>query len=251
MRKLNLNAHYHIELPFKVIKQPRERFVRYYNDLYALEGIQQPELNSYIQTTQYSYSELGDALFAVCPFEQIIADVDLVVIAYWSHEFDPDGSFGAYFANKYGITTRFFDVCDQGILSPICAIKIIQAFIDSGKANKAALVCFDQMAIPVEKGFIGAFPSKNSAHLIIFEAMYKPDTIYQVVEAKLLRSINVNKTSSTVIISPQTPYYSCSELFIPILHPNCKNNLAAKIDLMVIDSESDQVGILSLTAANG
>src|SRR5690606_35338791 len=122
MPNLYLTSHYHVLMPSKEIREPRRRFVRYYNDLFDMEGIAKPELTSYLQTFQYSYSELGDAVFASCQCEHVVSEIDLFIIAYWGHEFDPDGSFGAYFAHKYNITARMFDICDQGILSPISAI---------------------------------------------------------------------------------------------------------------------------------
>ena len=93
---------------------------------------------------------------------------DLFVIAYWGHEFDPDGSFGAYFAHHYGIKATSFNVCDQGILSPITALQIILAYANSRRIRNAALLCFDQRSIPVENTFSGTLPAKNSARFLLF-----------------------------------------------------------------------------------
>ena len=246
MRNLYLTAYHHVEMPSKLIIDPRERFIRYYNDLFHMEGILQPELSSYTKTMQYSYAELGDALFNSGEFQSVLSKIDLFVAAYWGHEFDPDGAFGAYFAHKYGITSRMFDVCDQGILSPISAINIIQAFVSSGKANKAALVCFDQTAIPVEHDFSGIFPSKNSACLMIFDIAPTSDSMCKIEAAHVKKNGTISETSSSIVIRPNSSYYSCAELFTPLLKNTNKANLDKTIDLVVIDSESDYQGILTL-----
>lgn len=249
MPKLYLTKQYYMRMPTKPIREPRERFVRYYKDLFEMEGIPEPETMSYQTTSQYSFAELGDALFT--SYKTIFSDIDIFVAAYWSHEFDPENSFGAYFANQYGISSRMFDVCDQGILSPIIAINIIQSFVNAGKVNKAALFCFDQMAIPVEKDFDGVFPSENSSRILIFESRPAPNTLFIIEQAYLNpkhKQIKNTDECSTIYIKPDSPYYSCAELFTPILN---LTGFEKMVNLVVMDSGSANQGILSIIPGIG
>ena len=252
MRSIYLTNHCYASLPLRASRAPRERFIRYYNDLFDLEGIKRPEPEAYLHEGQYSYAELGDAVLTSCQRDNLFNELDLFVVAYWGHEFDPEGSFGAYFSKKYHIHTRMFDICDQGILAPITAIHVIQSFINAGIVNKAALLCFDQTSIPVEKNFSRVFPNRSSARVMIFESEKTSNALCQIETASIFENEAANNmlpasNSDNFLITSDSEYYSCAELFSPIFDEAKNFHDPKNITLQIQDSESQKIGILSVT----
>ncbi len=248
MRNAYITDYYHAFLAPKELAPPRKRFVRYYDDLFNLEGKQPPELSAYLQSGQYTYVELGDAILKLC--RQDLVNTELFVTAYWGHEFDPDKLFGAYFCHKYGIEIESFDVCDQGVLAPIIAIKIIQAYIQSGAIKQAVLVCFDQACIPVGDNFQGVFPSCASAIALVFKAQEISQAIYKVVCADVRQNNTLpvfpDAYNRQIYINSNSIDYSCAE----ILHAIFKRN-PQETTLVVKGSEYPALGVLSLLPVNG
>lgn len=157
MSNLYLSKQYYQAMLSRTQKIPRKRFVRYYNDLFNLEKLVGPEISTYLAESQYDFYSLGGSVLKLAQETEDFSKLDLFTVAYWGHEFDPDGSFGAYFSSQYNITSTTFDVCDQGILSVVTAIKSIMLYAKRGKIKNAALLCFDKRSIPVEMFFFRRF----------------------------------------------------------------------------------------------
>lgn len=250
MPKLYISNQYYQAMPTQAQKVPRERFIRYYNDLFDLEGMAKPEMSAYLRGSQYSFSELGDVVLTSAQEVEDFSKLDLFTVAYWGHEFDPDSSFGAYFASRYNITSTMFDVCDQGILSSISAINLIMAYAKAGKIKNAALLCFDQRSIPVEVSFAGAFPVKNSARLLFFSTEKSEASNYQLLRVCINNhqqktTNHKNHTGQTIMIEPGSPYYSSAEIFSVLFEQVSESQPLRDLHINVIDAESSWQGLIS------
>ena len=245
MPSLYLTREYYQAMSVQMKKLPRARFTRYYNDLFALEGLERPSISAYMTEGQYTFVALGNAVLQPAQDIEDFSELDLFVVAYWGHEFDPDGSFGAYFAHHYGIRATSFNVCDQGILSPITALQIVLAYANSGRIKNAALLCFDQRSIPVEDTFSGTLPVKNSARFLLFSTEKRTTSPYKLVQATIGQQQITWADSTalqTIIIKSGSPYCSCAELFSPLFDQTIINRSLSEMCLQVMDTESEEQG---------
>lgn len=129
------------------IKYPRSRFIEYYKDLYHLENNVIDDC-TFILGDQATYIELGKLVLDECVVSNQLNDVDTLICAMWSHEFDPDySSSGPYFSNRYQIKD-VFDVGDQGSISTFLSVKILMQYILNPHAKKVALLGLEQTTIP-------------------------------------------------------------------------------------------------------
>ena len=162
MPNLFLSGIYYQELTQKSFKQPRPRFIRYYEDLHQLEKMEPIDSNSYMTGAQLSYAELGDIILERCAKEEVLDVVDLMVVTHWSYEFDPDYACGAYFCHRYGLQCKTLDVCDQGILSPFTAFHLMKNYVEHDNITNALLLCLDQTTVPHSASYQGTLPELTS-----------------------------------------------------------------------------------------
>ena len=253
MSKLYLKNYYYQQLPPKKQEQPRERFYRCYADLAKLENKDPVDEETYLSQMQYNYAELGDSVLKKFVEKNSFAEIDLFVVCYWSHEHDPVHACGAYFCNNYGIgnKTRTFDICDQGILSPLMALKIIASYFANKQAKNAVLLCVDQPTIPTAKNFCGYKPKKASALALLLESEQTVDTKLVVDSVDLVKPekvFNFEEDNLIKIISQHTDHckltnLSCPEIFMDLLtesEPNSAENYFWRVD----DLESDLCAVV-------
>lgn len=245
-----LTKQFHRIMKPRASKSPRARFVRYYNDLHVMEKKTAPPKNSFKVANQYTYTDLADAILAISGARVSLSNLELFIFTYWSHEFDPEFHYGGYFSDKFSINALMIDVCDQGILAPIMAMMIIQSYLSSRQFNQAGLLCVDQTAIPVAPDFLGAKPGMNSARLLIFQSSQVSERHYKVNNLSINRQTICAKKAMTnpsdIYVTPECQYYSCPEIFTPLLEglQNCKSSV--KKNLSVIDIVSHKYGNVSL-----
>lgn len=132
------------------VKQPRDRYVEYQEDLYKIAN---GTFDHRTLTTggQYSYTELADHLFDTTEVNNLAGQTDLMVLSYWTPEFDPDYSaLGPYLHHKLQLNCKSFDVCDCGSLAPIVALSVIKDYLAGHPAiHQALLVGLEQNTIPL------------------------------------------------------------------------------------------------------
>jgi len=132
------------------VKQPRARYVEYQEDLYKIANgaFDHRTLTS---GGQYSYTELADHLFETAGVNNLAEQTDLMVLSYWTPEFDPDYSaLGPYLHHKLQLNCTSFDVCDCGSLAPIVALSVIKDYLAGHPAIlQALLVGLEQNTIPL------------------------------------------------------------------------------------------------------
>lgn len=248
MHKIFVRKTFYENLPDRPYREPRERFTRYYNDLSELEKCSYEYTGQL--TSQYNYAELGDVVLQRCEKEDILNGVHLLIACYWSHEFDPDYSFGAYFCEKYQIKAKMFDICDQGILSPIAAIKIIQCYMKESVIENALLLCFDQIAIPLPKNYEGVIPKKTSALGLYFQKIYSEDCLFEIERAdfydekKLVENNKYEDLYVNTNLELKNDSLNCAEIFYPIFINDKSIKNKKKFLLDINDIESNNQGFI-------
>lgn len=225
-----LQAAYYFEPKPQEPKVPRDRFFQYYRDMHARYQLPLDEA-TFLQGEQHQFSELGYPIFDQCNREGHLTNLDLMVGAYWAHEFDPEfASSGPHFAHHYGFSCDMFDVLDQGSICSITALKLIDCYFKNNSFEKALLFAFDQSGIPlIEQGTIPKPSKASSAALILskqeagLQIRYtdiwlekdildlKFDFIARLEE--LLRQYQVNLNDLTVCVKRDTVAFKLLNLF--------------------------------------
>lgn len=162
-RPIYLRAIAHHTEPETGGKKPRDRYVQYVRDLYNLyPGAVSEE--SFLEGSQLTYAELGDHLFEKSFDKAALQALDLMIVAHWSQEFDPDyASCGPYFLNRYEMSSDIFDVCDQGSLAPFMALHLMQRYQASGESNNGMVLCLEQTTVPRDKTAGDIIPTQSGA----------------------------------------------------------------------------------------
>jgi hypothetical protein len=170
MKNIYMTHCYYNNFKNPIKKYPRSRYVEYYRDLHSL--FNEPLADeSFWQGSQYSYAELGRSVLDQADKDDRLRDLDLMVIATWAYEFDPDyASCGTHFAEHYKIKGLIFDVADQGVLSPVSAIQLIVRYLETDEYKSALLLVMEQTCIPRGKKFeFSCFPEMTAAMAIRFD----------------------------------------------------------------------------------
>lgn len=169
-------------------KTPRTRYTQYVSDLYKMY---QNTVNpfTFYEGDQLTYAEMGSALLDKIFSTYDAKLFDLVVISYWTHEFDPDYvACGPYFAEKYGIRAAIFDVSDQGTISPFTALQIIKQYLQGEDYHKGILLAFEQTTVPRNMTEFNLIPTISSAAALITEKNKHKETDFKLIENKILTS---------------------------------------------------------------
>jgi hypothetical protein len=227
---------YYKDLPDKPKCVPQNWFFEYFRDLYALEETDTVDLSSYNNGSQYTYAELGDAVLASCASDNLLRNLDLMIVCFWSYEFDPVHACGAYFCERYKIKGKVFDVCEQGMLSPIIALQIIESYFKQGEASNAVLVCFDQTAIPVGEKFSGILPTKTSSLAMYIEHEKSNNSQFEILDSTIVHRSACNFSSNHSM--------NCVELFTPLIEGRINKANGDDFTLMVSDVESEYCGLM-------
>ena len=158
-----INAIHAIELPSREKKIPRERYQQYIDDLYKLHGGEASQ-ETFVEGGQYTYAELGDSLFEQEQIKPLLLNLDMMIIAHWSQEFDPDyAACGPYFLHQHQLTADVFDVCDMGSLAPLMALKLLISYQKNGASKTGMVLCLEQNTVPREKSAGDIIPSTSGA----------------------------------------------------------------------------------------
>jgi len=162
------------KFPEKTPKKPRERYIQLYRDLHKRFDEPLSE-ETFMEGSQYSYTELGEGILDEVVKNQELKKIDLMVIATWAHEFDPDyASCGTYLSERYGITGKIMDVSDQGTLAPLSAIHLISRYLKNNLFSAGLLLVLEQNTVPRWKGTIkNKVPNMNAALALLFEKSVK------------------------------------------------------------------------------
>lgn len=160
---------YYQKLPGNPIRPPRQRFTQYYADL-CVENQQAPmHAESFTQGTQYTYVELFDSLLPSIQAAGDLDDLQLIVISFWSPEFDPDYACGAYLCHRYQFAGKIFDISDCGFLAPFIALAAIQVYMRQENITRALFLGADQTTVPYFESIkTQSFPQCASVGALLF-----------------------------------------------------------------------------------
>lgn len=151
-------------------KIPRDRYVDYFKDLYALYGSNISE-STFIEGGQLTYSEIGIKLLSQLKKANDLVGYDALVAANWSYEFDPDhASCLPYFLDEYQLNCNIFDFSGVGTLSPLNALKLIFQIQKKNKSKKAILLALEQTTVPRNKLDYDLIPTIDGGVLLAIEA---------------------------------------------------------------------------------
>lgn len=183
--EIYLNSAYAIALPETGGKVPRDRYIEYFNDLYNLyKGDVSPE--TFMEGSQYTYAELGDALFQNKVGLDQLQALDGIIVAHWSQEFDPDyASCGPYFLNKYQLKADIFDICDQGTIAGFTALKIMMHYHQSDSFKEGMVLCLEQTTIPRDKKYADIIPQESGA-LALFTSKVKTENSIKLLNIDII-----------------------------------------------------------------
>lgn len=168
MSKVYIQSSTYLQLPARhEHKVPRSRYVQYYRDLMVHSAAQLDEVTFY-QGDQYTYAELGDALFTGQDPAQVLQPTDVLIAAYWTPEFDPDYMATlSYFHDKYALSCQVFDVCDNGTLACMTAMHVGSAFLSNDDAVQTCTILgLEQTTIPRSLAAAMPIPAHSSSSCI-------------------------------------------------------------------------------------
>lgn len=253
MPNLSIVKKYYGELKNGPVKMPRERFTRFYQDLFSRFELGEIDPMTYQRGSQRSYVELGDVVLKQCEADGILKNLELLIVCYWAPEFDPEYSAGAYFCDRYGIKSKTFDVCDQGLLSPIMAMKIIKSYFKHAEIKNALLLCLDQTTIPSSGNPKKYFPKKSSALGLFFQKNDNPGSS-GLIHAKIspnsgalffTEKLTKAYQCSIGFLDSDFSHLNCAEILKPIFCLSHSQNLSAPYFILrVLDGESREYGFL-------
>ncbi|MFA6409431.1 MAG: hypothetical protein WCW01_04580 [Gammaproteobacteria bacterium] len=162
-------------IPSKPVQQPRERYVNYMQDLYKLFGDQVTE-ESFLEGSQCAYTEIGDVLFNEAKKMRQLVDIDMFVINHWAHEFDPEyAACGPYFLYTHKFDCNHFDICDQGTIGILTALKIISQYQYQCASKNAVLLVMEQTTVPRNKFAYDPIPILAGGALFWIDSNPKSD----------------------------------------------------------------------------
>ncbi len=180
--------------PIREPKIPRKRFLKYYQDLYALHD-KSLSSETFSLGSQYSYTELGNRVLEKYAEYGSLNEIDLFFIVTWSHEFDPDyASVGAYFVDRFNMKCKVFDVIDQGSLAFFTSFSIIQKNLKKNQIQKTLILVMEQTSIPRNKKSRVRLPIHDSAFSLMIcndENTLSHPSHYQILSAGILNNIQI------------------------------------------------------------
>lgn len=180
-----LTAIHYIDLPDGGKKVHRERFQKYTDDLYTLFG-KEVSQETFYEGGQYMYTELGDALFEMDVIKPLIKQLDLIIMAHWSQDFDPDYAVCVpYLLDRHSITADTFDVCDFGTVAPFLAIKLMLQYQKNNVYKNGMVLCLEQTTVPRRREDGDIIPQKNGA-LGLFISQQALDNSWPILYAGIL-----------------------------------------------------------------
>ena len=177
-----VDAIYYSSAPSRVQRKNRQRYLQYYRDLHARYGVPLDE-NSFLEGSQYRFSELGHDVFKPCAEDGYLDRIDLMVASYWAHEYDPEyASCGPYFSHYYKFNADMFDVLDQGSICAYTALEIITAYMNNKSCEMAWSFSLEQDTNPRQNVRSINAPDQNIAAGLILNYQQSDKTLLSIID---------------------------------------------------------------------
>lgn len=159
-----------LELPDADVGEPRERFMRYYQDLHHLYNNELSH-ETFSQGGKYAFSTIGEHVLNQFQEDDFLKELDILIPVYWAHEFDPDYSnCGAYLQEKFQLNCDLLDIYDQGTLAGFTGLHILQRYLLSDQYNKGMMIALEQTTIPRRLMDHHVMPAVNSGCALIMQS---------------------------------------------------------------------------------
>ena len=129
-------------------KEVRERYKVYYRDLYSVyKGALSEE--TFYQGDMLRFTEMAESILPEYLSALSKSDISLLIICYWTPEFDPDYSApGPHFVYSYGLSCNSFDVTDCGSLASSTALWVASRMASSDPDKNIVVLGLEQTTIP-------------------------------------------------------------------------------------------------------
>jgi len=139
----------------------RERYKVYYRDLYSVYEGDLSEKTFY-QGDMLRFTEMAESILPEYFSALSKPDISLLIICYWTPEFDPDYSApGPYFVYKYGLSCNSFDVTDCGSLASSTALWLGSSMASSNPDKNIVVLGLEQTTIPRDTSVKQSIPDSS------------------------------------------------------------------------------------------
>ncbi|MFI9643185.1 2-hydroxy-acid oxidase [Micromonospora sp. NPDC051925] len=138
--------------PAELLRDPvhRARSGRYLADLARPYGLEVPEglFDAASESLGQSYAEMAETLIrALVPPDE---PVDLLVLAFSSHDMLPGRATATYLSHVCPGTPLSFALCDQGSAAAFSGLRIARAYASSAGCRRALLIAVEQAVLPYD-----------------------------------------------------------------------------------------------------
>jgi len=118
-------------------------------------------------TEGQSYGEMAGALLA----QELAAQdpVDLLVFAFAVPDVAPWRATACHLSHLCPGQPFAFAVCDQGVVAPFTALRLIREYASTGGCRRALLVVAEQAAMPYQQAAPAAMPASHAVVALLFD----------------------------------------------------------------------------------
>lgn len=181
-----------VTMPSFTTREPRERFINYYADLHRLYQ-SQLDHETFHQGSQFSFAEIGEKIFEIIFNKHTVLEVDILILAHWAHEFDPEYSNCVpYLAEKFQLNCDFFDVHDQGVVASFTGLHILQHYLCN---QNGILLLMEQTTVPRRVEEYPALPTTNGGSAFLLQS------VSEISQLKLTNNIGFRVIDSIIFDS--------------------------------------------------
>jgi hypothetical protein len=138
-------------------------------------------------TEGQSYGEMAGALLA----EEMRAEgpVDLLVFAFAVPDVAPWRATACHLSHLCPGQPFAFAVCDQGVIAPFTALRLIREYAGAGGCQRALLVVAEQAAAPYQQAAPATMPARHAVAALLWDQRSGPGRHEQVrLHASVTRS---------------------------------------------------------------
>jgi hypothetical protein len=118
-------------------------------------------------TEGQSYGEMAGALLT----QELVAQdpIDLLVFAFAVPDVAPWRATACYLSHLCPGQPFAFAVCDQGVVAPFTALRLIREYASTGGCRRALLVVAEQAAMPYQQVGPAAMPASHAVVALLFD----------------------------------------------------------------------------------
>jgi hypothetical protein len=147
--------------------RPDAQLLAYHEEMLAPFGLRPDEERLRI-SPNLGFPQLTEAVLGALPLP--VSSPDMLLLAYGLPDMYPLKSTTAHLNHLMGGGSRSFAVAEQGLRAPFTALKIADAYAQSGRYATLALFVCDQTTLPYHDPLVHDTPLRDSAVLLYFDS---------------------------------------------------------------------------------